>query len=220
MLDKKMTDYPEIPVAIKSVNGECTVYLNFAACGDLFVDGLKKTDRTGFTHEYERKFPLSYFQYRLRDSEFEQLSKSTSINIKTRSYLYEMNQAFVSRKTGTELEFAAFLFKVELNPKDNSYKSKTFRALMSLPKKYDAEECYTQVLKSAEEKASKTKSVIPRAAVVKEQSKVVQNVIHTGLDAKRIVEVLVGLQNAGFGCPVSFDGLNLNFNFSENSQGN
>src|SRR5574343_745443 len=95
---KPITQYPEISMQLQKENGSCTCYLNLAPVGDIFVDGLKKTEHRGHTHEYIQKFDIDFLRMRLRDSEFETLCNKGVLNLKIRSYFYEHNQAFLAHK--------------------------------------------------------------------------------------------------------------------------
>ncbi len=212
---KPITEYPEIDVEIYCARNECTVYVDLARVGDVVVDGLKRTEQRGYTHEYEKKFDLDFFRMRLRDSEFKTLSEQKVLKIHTRSYFYEHDQAFVSRKQGEAPEFPAFLFKVELNKNDNSFKSKKFRAVMVSPAVYDADECYTQI-KKPEGTIKVTKNRFIQTATQ------IQPVTHShiGVTPEQVVSIAVGLNNALFTGKLTFDGSSLTFDFSGNSLGN
>lgn len=210
MFAKPITAYPENTVKLQNVNNVCTAYVNLASCGDIVVDGLKKTEHRGFTHEYIQKFNIDFFRMRLRDGEFETLRDQGILIIKCRSYFFEHNQALVPHKIGGDAIFPAFLFNVELDKK-YSFKSKTFRAVVA--KQYLAAECYSQIKgigKNAKGVANgvPTKKVQPQTPVI------------TGVTMDDFSNMIIKLRNAGYADKIVFDGNCMIAIPMENSLGN
>ena len=198
MIEKPITQYPEIAAQLQKENGSCTVYLNLAPAGDIVVDGLKRTEHRGHTHEYIQKFDIGFLRMRLRDSEFETLCNKGVLNLKIRSYFYEHNQAFLPHKTGGDAIYPAFLFIAELDKtKGFAFKSKTFRAAVS--GQYSASECYSQI-KNTESPVTKTQKVS------KIQTKPVETTQNVTVTADDFATILIKLLNAGQENKITYDG--------------
>ena len=198
MIEKPITQYPEISAQLQKENGSCTVYLNLAPSGDIVVDGLKRTEHRGYTHEYIQKFDIEFLRMRLRDSEFETLCTKGVLNIKIRSYFYEHNQAFLPHKTGGDAIYPAFLFNVELDKSKNyAFKSKHFRAAVS--GQYSASECYSQI-KNTESSGTKSQKVS------KIQTKPVETTQNVTVTADDFANILIKLRNVGQENKITYDG--------------
>lgn len=166
-MNSSITQYPKVKAFVKRVaDDNCNLYLNLAPLGDACLDNMQKSDNPHYTHMYTMQFKVAFFQYRLRDNEFDKLQATGEYAFECSSFLYQENKALVSRANRDNPEFPACLFAIELKP-DGTFKNKTFRA--SVTGKYSAAECYDQVVIPKDEKEAKQ----PKAKLV---MKPVQNV--------------------------------------------